>query len=92
MSGKSKVNPNRQPATQADVERAYEAGYVDGYRNSAILWLTVLYDDEQADDETVQRVYKELAALAQTVNDGIIGFGKLADVLRKKHGIDVTKY
>jgi len=76
----------------AEVERAYKEGFEDGYRNSAIQWLTVLYDKEQADEETIQRVYGELAELAQSINEGRVGLGQLADVLLKEYGIDVTKY
>lgn len=47
-----KVNPRRIPRTQADVERAYRQGQLDGFRflMTNILWILVDKHDAPAED------------------------------------------
>lgn len=89
---KKKVNPNRQPTTQADVERAFRAGYEEGYKDSAIMWNTVLCDKESAGNETMQRVYDELCYLAESVNKGDTTLGELNHALVCESKIRITKH
>ena len=92
MPGKKKVNPNRQPATQADVERGYKDGYEEGYYNCTVQFLTVLYDKEQADTETMLRVHAELESVKDSIDKKYVSIPQLAKVLSTDYSTVVSKH
>ena len=87
MSGK--VNPRRRPATMADVNRAVEQATNDALAASAAIFLTILCDKEGADAETIQRVWREMQELSQSIIDGYVSVSDLKDTLRKEYGVDI---
>ena len=87
MSGK--VNPRRRPATMADVNRAVEQATNDALAASAAIFLTVLCDKKSADAEIIQRVWKEMQELSQSIIDGYVSVADLKDTLRKEYGVDI---
>lgn len=91
MSGKKRVNPNRQPVTMADVERAYKDGYEEGYYNCTIQFLTVLYDKEQANAEVMLRVHNELESLKEGIDKKYVTIPQLAKMLSTDYSTVVTK-
>lgn len=92
MPKKKKVNPNRQPVTQADVERAYRDGYEEGYYNCTVQFLTVLYDKEQGDPETMVRVHEELESIRESIDKKYVTIPQLAKVLATDYSTVVTKH
>ena len=85
----NKVNPRRRPATMADVNRAVEQATNDALTASAAIFLTVLCDKENADAELIQRVWREMQELSQSIIDGYVSVADLKDTLRKEYGVDI---
>lgn len=61
-----KTNPRRRPATQADVDRAWEKGVQDGVRNASTIFLTVLVDKFNGADHIVD-VWEAITKLSAEV-------------------------
>lgn len=86
---KTKVNPRRRPATQADVQRAK-----DEATNRAVIavWaiaLTVLRDKEGFDKDRLAKVWNEALGLSDSISQGYINIQDLLTVLREEAGIDI---
>ena len=88
MSGK--VNPRRRPATMADVNRAVERATNDELTASAAIFLTILCDKEGADAEVIQRVWREMQELSQSIIDGYVSVSDLKDTLSNEYGVDIN--
>ena len=65
-----KVNPRRQPASKADVKRAELRGRDDGIKFASALFLMALRDKEGFDLEALQKVWKEVGDLADSIAEG----------------------
>ena len=88
MSGK--VNPRRRPETMADVNRAAQRATNDALTASAAIFLTVLCDKEGADAEIIQRVWREMQALSQSIIDGYVSVADLKNTLSNEYGVDIN--
>ena len=67
---KKKVNPRRRPATQADVQRAKQKGQEEAVKLAWSILFTVLRDKEGYDLEGLQRVWKEVDDLSDSITKG----------------------
>ena len=67
---KKKVNPRRRPATQADVQRAKQKGQEEAIKLAWSILFTVLRDKEGYDLEDLQRVWKEVDDLSDSIAKG----------------------
>lgn len=83
-----KTNPRRRPATQADVNRAYADGIVDGVSNACAIILTVLVDKFNAADY-IPDVWREINKLSAEVKERRVSLADLRCVLREEYGIEV---
>ena len=84
--GKNKTNPRKQPATQADVERARAQGRQQGVLDCAVLFLTVLRDKEGFETEDLERLWSELGDLGDSVVNGYASIADLKNVLKQEIG------
>lgn len=84
-----KTNPRRIPATQADVKRAKDKATGDACRACMAIFFTVLLDKEQADKETLQRVWGEVESLSDSVAKGYASISDLMRVLREEYEIRI---
>lgn len=84
-----KTNPRRIPATQADVKRAKDKATSDACRACMAIFFTVLLDKEQADKETLQRVWGEVESLSDSVAKGYASISDLMRVLREEYEIRI---
>ena len=84
--GKNKTNPRKQPATQADVERARAQGRQQGVLDCAVLFLTVLRDKEGFETEDLKRLWSELGDLGDSVVNGYTSIADLKNVLKQEIG------
>lgn len=87
MKIKKKVNPRRIPATQADVKRAKTEAVREAVAYTLAIVFTVLLDKENFTQETLQRVWKEVEYLSNSVEVGRISVQDLVDVLRDEYDI-----
>ena len=89
MAIKKKVNPRRRPATQADVQRAKQKGQEEAIKLAWSILFTVLRDKEGYDLEGLQRVWKEVDDLSDSIAKGYCTVTDLRDVLKQEIGADI---
>jgi hypothetical protein len=83
-----RTNPRTRPATQADVNKAWERGVLDGVSNASAIFLTVLVDKFNGADH-VADVWNEINKLSEEVKEGRVTFADLRRVLLEECGIEV---
>lgn len=86
---KKKVNPRRRPATQADVQRAKQKGQEEAIKLAWSILFTVLRDKEGYDLEGLQRVWKEVDDLSDSIAKGYCTVTDLRDVLKQEIGANI---
>ena len=86
---KKKVNPRRRPATQADVQRAKQKGQEEAVKLAWSILFTVLRDKEDYDLEGLQRVWKEVDDLSDSIAKGYCTVTDLRDVLKQEIGANI---
>jgi len=84
--GSKKVNPRRRPATQADVKRASAKATTEAIKMTWSMFFTVLRDKEGYSLEDLQRVWKEVEGLSDSIAQGYCTVSDLRDVLRVETG------
>lgn len=84
-----RINPRRKPATMADVQRAKDAATADACRVTLAIFFTALLDKEGMDAEHLQRIWREVEALSESVRDGYVSAPDLIRVLRDEYEIDI---
>ena len=84
-----KVNPRRRPATQADVEKAKRKAVDDAVKLAWTILFSVLWDKEHYTQEDMQRVWKEVDNLSDSIAQGYCNVSDLREVLRKEAGVDI---
>lgn len=83
----AKTNPRRRPATQADVDRAWDRGLIAGVNNAVVIFLTVLVDKFNGADH-IADVWQEINKLSEEIKEGRVSIADLRTVLREEYGID----
>lgn len=86
---KKKPNPRRIPRTQADVERAVDKAVKAATVNALTMFLTVLLDKENADEEALCRVWHEIEDLSNSIVEGYVSIADLKHVLKAEYNIFV---
>lgn len=84
-----KVNPRRRPATQADVIKAKSKAVNEAVKLAWTILFSVLWDKEQYTPEDMQRVWKEVDALSDSIVKGYCNVSDLRAVLREEAGVDI---
>jgi hypothetical protein len=84
-----RINPRRRPATQADVQRAKDTATADACRVTLAIFFTALLDKEGMCAEQLQRIWREVEALSESVRDGYVSATDLIRVLRDEYEIDI---
>jgi hypothetical protein len=83
-----KVNPRRIPATQADVEKAWDHGVMTGIRHADVIFLSVLVDKHEHELDIMQ-VWDEIGKLAGEIAEGRVSMADLRNVLREEYNINL---
>ena len=73
-----RINPRRRPAT------------ADACRVTLAIFFTALLDKEGMDAEQLQRIWREVEALSESVRDGYVSAPDLIRVLRDEYEIDIV--
>ena len=84
-----KVNPRRRPATQADVIKAKSKAVNEAVKLAWTILFSVLWDKEQYTPEDMQRVWKEVDSLSDSIVKGYCNVSDLRAVLREEAGVDI---
>lgn len=83
--GQKKKNPNKIPATQADVKKAMRYGM----ESTAAIILTVMRDRAGWKKRRLNRLWGWVGDMADSVNKGLVSIAELKESLREENGIDV---
>lgn len=83
-----KLNPKRRPATEADVDKAWERGVHDGIRQSTAIFLTVLLDKYGMQDRIID-VWEDICKLSEEISENRVSISDLKYVLLKEYQISV---
>lgn len=84
---RTKTNPRRRPATQADVERARDDAVTETVRFCMTIFFTVLLDKFAASKEDLQRVWDEVNDLSDSVKKKYVSLKDLKAVLVEEYDI-----
>lgn len=84
-----KTNPRRRPATQADVERAKKAAQGEAISLAMTIMFTVLLDKEGFTQEDLQRLWREVNDLSDSIAQGYVSAADLRNVLRREYSVYV---
>ena len=85
-----KVNPRRRPASQADVQRAKREAQEEAVKLAWSILFTVLRDKEGYDLDGLQRVWKEVDDLSDSIAKGYCTVTDLRDVLKQEIGANIV--
>ena len=91
MSNGKKVNPRRRPASEADVKRARDNAANEAIHLSIAIFLTVLKDKFDFDNESIKRAWCEMDKLSEEVAEKRINIHDMVTVLRDEYDIDLMK-
>lgn len=83
------TNPRRIPRTQADVDKAYSNGILEGLNRGIDLMLYVVIDKHDAPMDDVQQLAGELNHAAQCVAEGYITWADIRQML-KAYGVETA--
>lgn len=86
---RKKTNPRRRPATMQDVERAKRAAQEEAVTNAMAMFFTVLYDKGHADIEKLQKIWREVNELSDSIIKGYVRVSDLRNTLKQEYGIEV---
>ncbi len=82
-----RVNPRRRPATEADVEKAWEKGVLDGCNNASALFLIAVADMYDW-GQYIPEIWGQINKLSAEVAEGRISFADLRNTLKEEYGIE----
>lgn len=83
-----KTNPKKIPRTEADVRRAYDQGVKAGVSNAYAIFLTVMLDKFNAEDQ-IQDIWNEICDLSEELGEHRVSFPDLKRVLLEEYGIHI---
>lgn len=87
-----KVNPNRRPASQADIKRAKEKAKHDALVGTWAIFFSVMRDKEGYDTESLCRLWKEVNDRSEGIAQGYISIHDLIRSLAEEDGIRLEEY
>lgn len=87
---KKRVNPHKRPASQADVKRASKQAQEQAVNIAIAMFLTVMFDKFGFDAEQLQRVWKEVNSLSDSVAKGYVNVQDLMTVLDEEYNVKIT--
>lgn len=85
---RKKVNPHRKPCSQADADRAYREGCVQGARLVECVMLSTVAD-KYGSAVDVKDYWKEVQKLCEAVTAGYVSQSDLRRVLKEEYGIEL---
>lgn len=84
-----KVNPRRRPASEADVKKAMESGYVFGFQYTVTLAMYVLKEKHDAPDADIQQFFREMEIEVEDIAKGFSNYVDVKNYVRDELGIEV---
>lgn len=88
---KGKSNPVKRPATMRDVNRAKNEAFLQAVDFSLAIVFSVLLDKEGFNLFQIQRVWKEVQELSDSITRGYVKVSDLIKVLDEEYDIKFTR-
>ena len=85
-----KINPNKRPATWADVTRAKREASNEAVKLAWSILFYALADKKGMTAEELQDIWRRVDDVSDSVVKGYVKVTELRDVLRKEYGINIT--
>lgn len=85
MAKKGRTNPQKRPATAADVKRAKD----EAIRIVWAIFFTVMRDKEGYGNRRLKRLWDEVNALADSVSKGYVSIKDLTRALKEEADIEI---
>ena len=86
---KKRVNPNRRPATLADINKAKKEAKNMAVEIAWSIFFTVLRDKEGYTQADLRRVWDEVEYLSDSITSGYCSVKDLRSILHEEAGIDL---
>lgn len=87
---KKKVNKHRIPRAAVEAERARKKSVNDACKLAWTIMFSVLADKEGYTAESLQRVWREVDYLSDSICKGYVNCIDLRNVLRTEYGVNIT--
>lgn len=87
---KQRVNPNRRPATVADVQRAKRDAQDEVIKMTWSIFFTVMRDKEGYGVKRLQRLWGEVNELSDSIANGYVSVTDLRKALMEEAGINLV--
>ncbi len=87
---KQRVNPNRRPATVADVQRAKRDAQDEAIKMTWSIFFTVMRDKEGYGVKRLQRLWGEVNELSDSIAKGYVNVTDLRKALMEEAGINLV--
>lgn len=84
---KRKVNPRKKPATQADIIKAKKEAQQKAIDYAWAIFFTVMIDKEGYGRKRLNRIWKEVCDLSDSIAKGYVSVNDLMQVLDEEMGI-----
>lgn len=84
---KKRTNPARHPASMADVKRAKQEAQDRALQAAWSIFFSVMRDKEGYSLEDLQRVWKEVENLSDSIAKGYCSITDLREILKLEEGI-----
>ena len=89
MSKNRRVNPNKVPATQADVKRAKRDGAEAGL--VIAVWAAVKrLEENDVPEEGIQQYASDVMDVCENINKGYLKYADIKKALLDQYGIEVS--
>lgn len=91
MGKKKKTNPRRIPVSKATLRKEVEATKAMSVDLAIAMFLTVMCDKFDYDEEQLRKVWHEVNSLSDSVAKGYVDINDLMDVLEDEYGIKLSR-
>lgn len=91
MKKKRKPNPNKHPATQADLNRARKQATHEAIEFAWAIIFSVLSDKEGMEYADLRRIWTEVNDLSESISKGYASIPDLKRVLKLEKGAELEK-
>jgi len=88
VARKSRINPNKIPRTQADVDRAREEGIITGVHYASAMFMNVLLDKFNAQEYIVD-VWHHMNKLSEEVKEGRVKIPEIIQMLKEEYNVEL---
>ena len=89
MKKKKRVNPNRRPATMADINKAKREAKDKAVEIAWSIFFTVLCDKEGYSQDDLRRIWREVEDLSDSITKGYCTVKDLRTILHDEMGVDL---